>query len=328
MDTAKITIENVDCLIGLDKLSKNGTSIDLTFTSPPYFNVKDYSTWKTYEEYIDFISKVFTSILSITKEGRLCCINVSNILVPRSSRSSESQRIPLAFHIVSLMEKIGWKFLEDIVWVKPSGAAKNRNGGFFQHRQPVAYKPNVINEYIFVFQKPSKFLIDKIVRDYSIERSFQSKIVDDKYEKTNIWEINPETKVKHPAPFPLKLAENIIRYYSYIDDTILDPFVGSGTTVVMSHKLNRKFIGFEIHQKYIDIAISRIEETIPEKLISLDFDKSQYDSENKKTIIQKLLKQSKSYLSFILEKYVINKNNENSKTKYAELIHKFFWENT
>ena len=49
------------------------------------------------------------------------------------------------------MEKIGWKFIEDIIWLKPEGSAKNRNGGFFQHRQPVAYKPNIVNEYIFIF---------------------------------------------------------------------------------------------------------------------------------------------------------------------------------
>ena len=89
------------------------------------------------------------------------------------------------------MEKIGWKFLEDIVWVKPEGAAKNRNGGFFQHRQPLAYKPNTVNEYILIFQKPSGKLIDSIVRSYDAETADKSK-VDGSYERSNVWHINPD----------------------------------------------------------------------------------------------------------------------------------------
>ena len=108
---------------------------------------------------------------------------------------------------------------------KPSGSVFNRNGGFFRNRQPLTYKPNCVNEYIFVFQKPCDFLIDKIIKEYKYKDVYIESLVSDNYEKTNIWKINPETKSKHPAPFPLKLSDNLIRYYSYKNDIILDPFM-------------------------------------------------------------------------------------------------------
>jgi DNA modification methylase len=231
--------------------------VHLTITSPPYYNVKDYVIYTDYKDYLATLKNVFTLVYEITEDGRMCCVNLSNILIQRENRSCESSRIPLAFHFVPLMEQIGWKFIEDIVWVKPEGAAKNRNGGFFQHRQPVAYKPNIINEYVFVFQKPSKHLIDKIVRSYDAITSLNSK-VEDGYERTNVWKINPDTKSKHPAPYPVSLVDKLIKYYSFVGDIILDPFIGSGTTAVAAYVLNRKSIGFEIHKKYIELFETRI----------------------------------------------------------------------
>ncbi len=247
-------ITNCSCIDGLNALTQK---VQLTITSPPYFNVKDYVAYANYAEYLNTLKQVFTLVYNVTDDGRMCCVNLSNILVQRESRSHESSRIPLAFHFVPLMEELGWKFIEDIVWVKPEGAAKNRNGGFFQHRQPVAYKPNVVNEYIFVFQKPSKHLIDKIVRGYDAVVSENSR-VDDNYERTNVWKINPATKSKHPAPYPEELVDRLVRYYSFVGDTVLDPFIGSGTTAVVAYRLNRKCIGFETHQEYIDLFEKRM----------------------------------------------------------------------
>lgn len=238
------------------------TPIHLTVTSPPYFNVKEYVSYASYEAYMDTLRRIFTLVYARTLEGRMCCVNLSNILIPRVSRSQESKRIPLAFHFVGLMEAIGWKFIEDILWVKPEGAAKNRNGGFFQHRQPMAYKPNTVNEYILVFQKPSPKLIDAIVRSYDAYTADASK-VDPDYERSNVWHINPETRSKHPAPYPEELVERLVRYYSYVGDVVLDPFMGSGTTAVVAKKLNRHWIGYEIHEEYIDIGKVRLAKTLP-----------------------------------------------------------------
>ena len=257
-------IYNLDAEKGLKQINYK---VHLTVTSPPYFNVKDYVSYKSYTDYLDTLRRIFTLVLEKTHEGRFCCVNLSNILIPRESRAQESKRIPLVFHFVGLMESIGWKFIEDIVWVKPEGAAKNRNGGFFQHRQPLAYKPNTVNEYILVFQKPSPKLIDAIVRSYDANTADKSK-VDGEYERSNVWHINPETRSKHPAPYPVGLVDRLIRYYSFVNDIVLDPFMGSGTTAVSAKQLHRKFLGFELHKEYIDMAEKRIEETTPIPLTS------------------------------------------------------------
>jgi len=296
--TVDYTIINSCCIKGLTDMKNENKKIHLTITSPPYYNVKDYVNYTNYKQYLNTIKHVFTLIYEITEDGRMCCVNLSNILIQRENRNSESTRIPLAFHFVPLMEEIGWKFIEDIIWIKPEGAAKNRNGGFFQHRQPVAYKPNIINEYIFIFQKPSEFLIDKIVRGYDAITSLNSK-VDDGYERTNVWKINPETKSKHPAPYPELLVDNLIKYYSFSGDLILDPFVGSGTTLISAFKLNRKSIGFEIHKDYINIFEERMKTIITKQLTnqtSITINKDDYVNFNEEQIKKKLNKFNKKYL--------------------------------
>jgi DNA modification methylase len=101
-----------------------------------------------------------------------------------------------------------------------------------------------------VFKKPSKRLIDKFIKNDSL--------VGDGYERSNVWEMQPDTTNKHPAPFPLELPTKCITYYSYEGWTVLDPFMGSGTTGVAAKNLNRKFIGIELDQEYFKIAQERI----------------------------------------------------------------------
>lgn len=251
-----LEIINEDCLIGLKNM--NEVCVDLTWTSPPYYNAKSYSEWKTYQDYLDFLENVFSEIYRITKDGRMCVVNLSPVIVQRESRAHESKRLAIPFHFFSIMEKIGWKYIDDIVWIKPEGAAINRNGGFFQHRKPVAYKPNLVSETIFVFQKPANFLIDKIVRSYKDEVLKKSLVLEE-YERSNVWLINPETKSKHLAPYPEKLSDNIIKYYSFYGDLVLDPFLGSGTTLVSCKKYGRNGIGFEIHEEYVNMAKNRLD---------------------------------------------------------------------
>jgi DNA modification methylase len=236
-------------------------SIDLVVTSPPYYNAREYSSWDTYESYIEWLTNVFTLIYRKLKDGRMCCVNISVIIDPRLNRQSESRRIPIPFHFVCLAEKIGYKFLEDIIWVKPEGAAKNRNGGFYRSRQPVQYKPNIVNEYILVFQKSCNFLIDNILRSYSEDIKTRSYIGDD-YDRSNVWYMQPETSSEHPAPYPVELCNKLIRYYSFVNDVVLDPFMGSGTTGVACKLLDRNFIGIELVEDYYNIAKDRIDSTL------------------------------------------------------------------
>lgn len=249
-----------DCSKVLKTLASE--SVHLTCTSPPYYNARAYSIWPTYDEYLEFLRNVFLEVLRVTKPGRMCAVNLSPVIEARKSRAHESKRLAIPFHFFSLMESMGWKYIDDIVWLKPEGAAINRNGGFYQHRKPVAYKPNIVTETIFIFQKPANFLIDKVVRSYEGEVLEQS-LVSEPYERSNVWKINPETASKHLAPYPKELSDKIVKYYSYVDDLVLDPFMGSGTTAMSCIDLKRKYLGVEIHQEYIDMANQRINSFAP-----------------------------------------------------------------
>ena len=259
LDNSKVYL--TDCLGegGLPDLDEN--SIHLVVTSPPYYNAKEYASWNTYEDFLDFIRKVFTECFRALKEGRMCVVNVSPILVPRESRQHESKRLNLPAHLSVIMEEIGFKVLEDIQWIKPDGSAKNRNGGFYRHRQPVAWKGNVLNEYILVFQKPFKNggLIDKVTRSYKGEIKEKSLVLGE-YERTNIWYMQPVTNSTHPAPYPKDLSDKVIQYYSYVGDIVVDPFMGRGTSAISCIDLERSYIGFEYQKEYFDLIHSNIED--------------------------------------------------------------------
>lgn len=242
------TIHNENCIFTIDKMKEN--FIDLTITSPPYLNVKDYSNYSSLEEYLNIMEEIFDKLLKKTKESRFVIINISSIILKRDKRSTESKRIGLPFYFFNIMEKIGWQFYEDIIWEKPDGAVYNRNGKFSKFRKPLMYRPNLVTEYILVFKKPSNILIENFTRNNSL--------ISGSYERTNIWKINPERKSKHPAPFPEDLASNLIKYYSYESDLIYDPFMGSGTTAKMAIINKRNFIGSEICKEYVNLANNRI----------------------------------------------------------------------
>lgn len=248
------TIINGDCKLELPKIDGQ---VQLTVTSPPYYNAREYSHWDSYNDYICWLTDIFNEVYKITEDGRMCCVNVSPVIEPRLSRSDESKRYPIPFDMTYHMCKQGWKFIDDIIWQKPEGAVPNRNGGFFKHRKPIAYKPNVVTEYILVFQKPIIGLIDKILRKTDKEVLNKS-LVPDGYERTNIWRINPETKSEHPAPFPIELPSKLIQYYSFVGDTVLDPFAGSGTTCIAAKQLNRRYIGIEKNEEYFKIMEERL----------------------------------------------------------------------
>jgi DNA modification methylase len=226
-------------------------SVHLTFTSPPYYNARDYSIYQSYDEYLNFLEKVFKEIHRVTKEGRFFILNTSPIIIPRISRQHSSKRYPIPYDIHPLLVKMGWEFIDDIVWVKPEASVKNRNAGFLQHRKPLAYKPNAVTEMLMVYRKKTDKLIDWNIRQYSLEKIEKSKILDN-YEKTNVWKINPASDKIHPAVFPIDLCNKVIKYYSFEGDLIFDPFAGRGTLGISAISLNRNFFLTEKESKYID----------------------------------------------------------------------------
>jgi len=234
--------------------------IDLTFTSPPYYNARDYSIYKSYEDYLSFLENIIKEIHRVTSEGRFFILNTSPVLLPRFSRAHSSTRWAVPFDIHPRILNAGFEFIDDIVWKKPDGAATNRNGGFFQHRKPLGYKPNPVVEYVMVYRKNTEKLIDWNMRQIPDKVMKASKVKGKDYDKTNLWKINPETSNKHPASFPEKLVENVIKFYSYENDLVMDPFAGSGTVGKVSADNNRYSFLVDDKPEYIKVMKKRLDD--------------------------------------------------------------------
>lgn len=238
---------NEDCKLTIERFENN--SLDLIVTSPPYYNTKEYSHYDSVEIYLQEMSVIFKSLFEKLKDSRMCVINISPIIIKRDNRQSQSKRVPLPFYFVPMMESIGFEFLEDIIWVKPQYSVPNRNATFFRNRKPLAYKPNNITEYILVFKKSCNFLLDKIIKNQNL--------IEGDYERTNVWYMNP-VKNWHPAPYPIELVERIVKYYSYENEYVYDPFGGSGSTAKACINLNRNWYMSELNSTYYENATKDI----------------------------------------------------------------------
>ena len=243
-------------------------SIDLVFTSPPYYNARpEYSDYIQYDEYLLKMKKIIHQCHRVLNEGRFFVINISPVLIRRASRSESSKRIAVPFDFHRIFIEEGFEFIDDIIWVKPEGAgwATGRGRRFAADRNPLQYKAVPVTEYVLVYRKKTNKLIDWHIRKHPNQNVVDESRVEDGYEVTNIWKIHPAHSKKHPAIFPLELAEKVIRYYSFKNDVILDPFAGIGTVGEAAAKLNRRFALFEINEDYIDEIKRNIESWLQRK---------------------------------------------------------------
>ena len=228
-------------------------SVDLIFTSPPYYNARpEYTEYITYEEYLLKIRKVIQLCHRVLNEGRFFVMNVSPVLVRRTSRNDSSKRIAVPFDMHRLFVEEGFDFIDDIIWEKPEGAgwATGRGRRFAADRNPLQYKPVPVTEYVLVYRKHTDRLIDWNIRAHPRQDLVQASKIPDGYETTNIWQIKPAYDKDHPAVFPEELAAKVITYYSFTDDVVLDPFAGIGTVGQAAAKLGRRFVLIEIDPEY------------------------------------------------------------------------------
>jgi DNA modification methylase len=243
-------------------------SVDLVFTSPPYYNARpEYTEYITYEEYLLKIRKIIQQCHRILNEGRFIVMNISHVLVKRSSRSEASKRIAVPFDMHRIFSEEGFEFIDDIIWVKPEGAgwATGRGRRFAADRNPLQYKAVPVTEYVLVYRKQTDKLIDWHIRNRPENEGIDDSKIADEYEKTNLWYITPSHSKEHPAIFPIELAEKVISYYSFKNDVVLDPFAGSGTTGKAAIKLGRRFVLFENNSDYIQLIDRGVKEWLMNK---------------------------------------------------------------
>lgn len=243
-----------DCIKVLENFPPN--TAQLIVTSPPYYNAKtEYSEYVDYQEYLDFLRKVFIRCHYVLSEGRFMVINVSPVLIKRTSRNTSSKRIPIPFDIHRIMDSIGFDFIDDIIWEKPEGAGWNVGRGrrFKADRQPLQYKPVTVTEYVLVYRKRTEKLIDWNIRNHYDKQLVEESKIYGEYDVTNIWKIPPSTNKNHPAVFPDELVRRIIRYYSFKKDMVLDPFGGSGTVGRVAYEMDRRFLLIDKEPSYFEL---------------------------------------------------------------------------
>lgn len=279
--TEKMKVHNVgsgqiihgDCLDVMQTLPND--IIILGFTSPPYHNAINYdehidkikgniSYWErkdgSYEYYKSFIVDRFKELYRITTPGGHNIVNIAPV-------SWEGKRIALPFHFLCWMEEIGWQFKEDIIWEKEI-AKDRRSGVLMQHPYPGYYYPSLVSEYILVLQKPAdNKKLNNIYHFRSHSEKKANSIDLSEYQgemSKNVWKIPPVAPQSnlHPCPFPIELADRIIKLYSYRNDIVIDIFAGSGQTNLAAEKLGRKHIGIETKAEYVSYAVDRLTDYI------------------------------------------------------------------
>ncbi len=224
-------------------------SIQLAFTSPPYYNARTYTNYRSYNDYLQKMKKIFSQCYKVIEEGRFLIINVSPVITKRPGREFESIRYPIHFDFHKILEESGFYFVDEIIWIKPEPSVKNRIGGYQQTRKALTYKPNCITESIMVYRKRCSFLLDKNISGYKTYNKYLSEEID----KTNCWYISPKSDKDHPAVFPEELCRRILKYYSFEGDAVLDPFAGSGTFGKVAYQMNRVPIMGEMDEKYAEL---------------------------------------------------------------------------
>ena len=228
--------------------------VNLIFTSPPYYNAREYSVYKSYQDYLDKMFLALQECNRILEDGRFIIINVSPVIAKRPGRKFESIRYPIHYDFHNILTKAGFYFVDEIYWIKPESSVKNRNGGYQQTQMPLSYKPNCITESLMVYRKNAPFLLDDNIKKY--DKNLANK--DDKIDTSNCWYIAPKSNKNHPAVFPEELCEKVLKYYSFAGDVVLDPFAGSGTFGNVAIKMNRTPILCEQNKKYCDLIKSNM----------------------------------------------------------------------
>jgi len=247
-------------------------SVDLVFTSPPYYNARpEYMEYLDYEDYLHKMQKIIRLSHRVLADGRYFVLNVSPILIRRKDRNSSSTRIAVPFDFHRIFIEEGFEFIDDIIWVKPSGAgwATGRGRRFFADRNAMQYKAVPVTEYVLVYRKKSDKLIDWFIRNHPDKKLVAESKISGDYEPTNIWKIQPSYTKKHPAVFPIELAERVIKFYSFKNDVVLDPFAGIGTTALAAIKHQRRFVMFELEEKYLNAMKENLEKVLLDKSIDI-----------------------------------------------------------
>jgi site-specific DNA-methyltransferase (adenine-specific)/site-specific DNA-methyltransferase (cytosine-N4-specific) len=223
-------------------------SIALVITSPPYYNAPfDFpGLFKSYDDFLSLLRKVGRELLRVLQPGRVAVFVTQDVRI-------DGRLYPIVADLINVMaHEVGFEYQEKIIWRKPEGYIRisRRSGVVIQHPYPMYYYPDNIYEEVVIFKKPGEFdraSVTEQVRERS--RIDVNRFQGEKW-YLSVWDIKnvlPHEKwSKYTAAFPEELVERLIRLYSYWGETVLDPFLGTGTTCAVARRLGRNCVGYEI----------------------------------------------------------------------------------
>ena len=236
-------------------------SVHLIITSPPYWQLKDYGNHNqigfndTYEDYINNLNLVWHQCFKSLHKGCRLCVNIGDQFA-RSVYYGRYKVIPIRTEIIKFCETIGFDYMGAIIWQKVTTC--NTTGG----ATIMGSFPNPRNgilkidyEFILIFKKPGTApKVSKEVKELS-------KMTTEEWNQYFVghWNFSGEKQDKHLAMFPEELPKRLIKMFSFIGDTVLDPFLGSGTTSLAAKNLNRNSIGYEINEEFLNIIKDKLQ---------------------------------------------------------------------
>ena len=240
-------------------------SVHIAITSPPYFNAKMYSdsaddlgNMHDLDEWLAEIGKVWAEVYRALQPGRKFFLNIMNLPV-RANKSFRT--LNLAGKSVDLCESVGFVFKRDIVWHKTNGVRAH----FGTYPYPGGILINHMHEFILEFEKPMARQAPKYAHVSAEQRELSR--LDKEFwlsvKNSDVWLMKPEKSGdnrSHAAPFPLELPSRLIRAYSFVGETVLDPFMGSGTTLAAAAALGRDGVGYDINAEFCAMAERRLRE--------------------------------------------------------------------
>jgi len=230
-------------------------SIDLVLTSPPYWHIKDYGVpgqigyGQSLHEYLKDLYRIWKECYRILKPGRRLCINIGDQFA-RSVIYGRYKIIPLHAEFISQCEDIGFDYMGSVIWQKKT--TMNTTGGanvMGTYPYPANGMIEIDYEFILIFKKPGKSeKIPKEIKD-------KSRLTREEWKEYfyGHWYFGGARQIEHEAMFPEELPKRLIKMYTFVGDTVLDPFLGSGTTVKAALNLNRNAIGYEINEKFLGV---------------------------------------------------------------------------
>jgi len=222
-------------------------SVHLMVTSPPYNVGKDYDEDLSLEDYLAFLQRVWQETWRVLVHGGRMCINVANL--------GRKPYIPLHAFIAEQAIHLGFLMRGEIIWNKAASASPSTAWGSWKS----AGNPTLrdVHEYILIFCKQTFKRQNPFKRENTITKEEFLE-----YSKS-VWNFTAESarRIGHPAPFPVELPRRLIQLYTFKNEIVLDPFIGSGQTAIAASGSDRHFIGYEIDANYVELANRRIKES-------------------------------------------------------------------